>query len=252
VSGPLIALRDVHKVYRAAGPGEPAVPVLRGVDLTIAEGEMVALTGASGSGKSTLLNVIGGLDRDVQGEVRVDGAPLTALDDRALSAFRNRTVGFIFQQFHLLPHLSVAANVALPRWFDRGAAGSDALSEAREALDRVGLAHKASARPSHLSGGEKQRVAIARALFNRPRILLCDEPTGALDSANAARVFELIAELNRAARLTVVLVTHEAALAARCPRRVTLRDGCVLTDEARGAVGPVSPRSIVAPISPTA
>ncbi len=248
MSGPLIALRDVHKVYRAAGPDEPAVPVLRGVDLTIDEGEMVALTGASGSGKSTLLNVIGGLDRDVRGEVRVDGAALTTLEDRALSAFRNRTVGFIFQQFHLLPHLSVAANVALPRWFDRGAAVSDALSEAREALDRVGLAHKGSARPSHLSGGERQRVAIARALFNHPRILLCDEPTGALDSANAARVFELIADLNRTSRLTVILVTHEAALAARCPRRVTLRDGRVLSDDANSPVGPPGLRSSSHPV----
>ena len=227
----MIRLADVGKVYRASGRDEPAVPVLAGVDLVIAEGEMVALTGASGSGKSTLLNVIGGLDRDYTGEVEVGGASLGRLDDAALSAFRNQTVGFIFQQFHLLPHLPVAANVALPRWFDRRAPASDALSEASEALARVGLAHKAQARPNHLSGGERQRVAIARALFNRPRLLLCDEPTGALDSENSARVFELIASLNRDSGLTVVIVTHEAELAARCPRRVSLRDGRITRDD---------------------
>ncbi len=232
----MIALDGILKTYRAEDGGAET-RVLRGVTLRISEGEMVALTGASGSGKSTLLNIIGGLDRDFTGSVAVDGQELARLPDAALSAFRNRTVGFIFQQFHLLPHLPVLANVALPRWFDRRHDRIDFAAEAREALAQVGLAHKADARPNHLSGGEKQRVAIARALFNHPCLLLCDEPTGALDSENTARVFDLIADLNARRGLTVVVVTHEPDIAARCPRRVHLKDGVIADDSASPAGG---------------
>lgn len=228
----MIELSDIRKTYRGSDGGAET-PVLRGVSLSIARGEMVALTGASGSGKSTLLNVIGGLDRDHRGRVVVDGQDLQGLSDAALSAFRNRTVGFIFQQFHLLPHLPVLANVALPRWFDRRHNHADFSRDALAALASVGLADKANNRPNHLSGGEKQRVAIARALFNDPRVLLCDEPTGALDSDNTAKVFDLIAGLNRERGLTVVVVTHEPDIAARCPRRIHLRDGVITEDSAR-------------------
>ncbi len=228
----MIELTDITKTYKGSDGGAETV-VLRGVSLAIGAGEMVALTGASGSGKSTLLNIIGGLDRDHGGRVVVDGQDLRGLSDKALSGFRNRTVGFIFQQFHLLPHLPVLANVALPRWFDRRHEHKDHTAEARAALASVGLEHKCDARPNHLSGGEKQRVAIARALFNDPRVLLCDEPTGALDSDNSERVFELIARLNRERGLTVVVVTHEPDIAQRCPRRIHLRDGRITDDSAK-------------------
>jgi len=243
----MIELKAIVKTYRAQDGGTET-PVLRGVTLSVARGEMVALTGTSGSGKSTLLNVIGGLDRDFSGALRVDGQDLRALSDNALSAFRNRTVGFIFQQFHLLPHLPVLANVALPRWFDRRHDRQSFEADALAALDAVGLKHKAASRPNHLSGGEKQRIAIARALFNNPSVLLCDEPTGALDSENTTRVFDLIEKLNKARGLTVIVVTHEPDIAARCPRQVHLRDG-VIVEDTGGSPAPVAAVTAVAEVS---
>ncbi|MCC6625471.1 MAG: ABC transporter ATP-binding protein [Deltaproteobacteria bacterium] len=229
---PAIRLVDVHKSY---GEGEARNHVLRGVSLEVADGEMVALTGASGSGKSTLLNLIGALDQGYTGVVEVAGTSLQSMKDKDLSRFRNRTVGFIFQQFHLMPHLRVVDNVLLPSWFDRdhraGQGGRDLVPAAAEALARVGLGHKLDARPSHLSGGEKQRVAIARALFNRPRVLLCDEPTGALDSVTTKKVFDLILDLNKNDGITVVVVTHEKDIAQLCPRRIALVDGRIVSDE---------------------
>lgn len=222
-----IRLVDLHKDYR---DGTVVNHVLRGLSLEIRRGEMVALTGASGSGKSTLLNIIGGLDQGYRGQVEVAGQRLEALADKALSRFRNQTVGFIFQQFHLLPHLPVLDNVVMPSWF-RGEDARARKQDALQVLDRVGLLHKEKARPNHLSGGERQRVAIARALFGRPQILLCDEPTGALDSENSDKVFDLIADLNRTDGLTVVIVTHEREIAARCPRRVRIVDGRVAEDQ---------------------
>lgn len=230
----LIRLTDLHKTYGDEGVENH---VLRGLSLTIDAGEMVAVTGASGSGKSTLLNIIGGLDQDYRGEVVIAGQRVMDLTDKALSRFRNRTVGFIFQQFHLLPHLTVVDNVCLPSWFARGAAehGREALRQAATAvLDRVGIAHKANARPNHLSGGERQRVAIARALFNKPEILLCDEPTGALDSQTTETVFDLIVDLNRKDGKTVLVVTHERDIARRCARRVHIVDGRVAADDRDG------------------
>jgi len=236
MSGPGLAIRlvDVHKRY---GEGEAENHVLRGVSLAVGDGEMVALTGASGSGKSTLLNLIGGLDQSYSGTVEVAGTSLAAMKDKELSRFRNRTVGFIFQQFHLMPHLRVVDNVLLPSWFDDAHKGRDLVPAATEALQRVGLGHKLEARPGHPSGGEKQRVAIARALFNKPRVLLCDEPTGALDSVTTQRVFDLILDLNRKDGITVVVVTHEKDIAALCPRRIALIDGRIVSDEGASAGG---------------
>ena len=241
----LIRLVELHKTYGDEGVENH---VLRGLSLSIEPGEMVAVTGASGSGKSTLLNIIGGLDQNYRGEVVVAGQRVMDLSDKELSRFRNRTVGFIFQQFHLLPHLTVVDNVCLPSWFARG--GADHGREAQRAaatavLDRVGIAHKANARPNHLSGGERQRVAIARALFNKPEILLCDEPTGALDSQTTETVFDLIVDLNRKDGKTVLVVTHERDIARRCARRVHIVDGRVASDERDAS--PVVPAPVGAP-----
>lgn len=221
----MIRLADVQKHYREEGGVD--LHVLRGVSLHIREGEFVALMGASGSGKSTLLNVIGALDQDYQGTVEVAGRDLRAMRDRELSRFRNRTVSFVFQQFHLLPHVPVAQNVVMPSWFDPGQRRAS-VDKARRLLDRVGLAAKLCARPSHLSGGEKQRVAIARALFNDPKVLLADEPTGALDTESGRRVMEIFTELNRVEGLTIIVVTHDAEVAAGCHRAIHIRDGVIV------------------------
>ncbi len=229
----MIALSNIHKTYRTDGADNH---VLRGVDLSIEAGDFVALMGSSGSGKTTLLNIIGALDQDYQGDATIAGQDPRTLGDKALSHFRNRSVSFIFQQFHLLNHLPVLDNVMMPSWF-----ASDARDKrpelAKEVLAKVGLAHKAGSRPNHLSGGEKQRVAIARAIFNRPKILLCDEPTGALDSATSDTVFHLIEDLNRTLGLTIVVVTHEPDIAARCRRTVRIVDGQVASDTASASAG---------------
>ena len=223
----MIHLDELHKRYRDEG-GENHV--LRGVSLDITEGEFVALMGTSGSGKSTLLNVIGALDQDYNGVVKVDGSVLRGLDDKALSRFRNRTVSFVFQQFHLLPHLPVIDNVLVPSWF--AGPGDESARRARGMmlLERVGLAAMAVKRPGHLSGGEKQRVAIARALFNQPKLLLADEPTGALDTESGQRIMALFGELNREEGVTVVIVTHDPEVAAQCDRIIRIRDGRIVTE----------------------
>jgi putative ABC transport system ATP-binding protein len=216
----VISVRSLRRGYDDAGG---RVTVLDGVDLDVAKGEFLAVVGRSGSGKSTLLHVLGGLDSAFTGEVEVAGTKLRGLGDEALSRFRNAQVGFVFQSFHLVPGLPAGENVALPAAFG-AAPPADAAAQAKEALARVGLGDKAARLPSQLSGGERQRVAIARALFNRPKVLLCDEPTGNLDAQTADEVVALFGELNRAG-LTIVAVTHEDRLRAAASRVVTLREG---------------------------
>lgn len=213
----MISVKALTRSYR---DGARLVPVLRDVSLEVTRGEFLALTGRSGSGKSTLLHVLGGLDSEFGGEVSVAGTALRGLGDAALSRFRNETVGFVFQSFHLLPGLSTLQNVALPALF--GGVGGDA----RRALERVGLGDKSDRLPSQLSGGERQRVAIARALFNAPQVLLCDEPTGNLDAQTAQEIIDVFQRLN-AEGLTVVAVTHEPQLRSAARRVVELRDGAL-------------------------
>ena len=225
----MIRLEGVHKHYV---DGESRNHVLRGIDLAITEGEFVAIMGSSGSGKSTLLNLIGALDQGYQGDVFVAGQPLSALSDSALSQFRSRTVGFVFQQFHLLMHLPTVDNVMLPGYFQRADEPETASRvRATTLLERVGLGHKLGATPGQLSGGERQRVAIARALFNQPRVLLADEPTGALDRQSSGSIMALFEALNAESSITVIVVTHDAQVASRCHRVIRLVDGLVDTDE---------------------
>ncbi len=224
---PMIHLAGVRKSY---GAGKARQEVLRGVSLDVAAGEMVAMVGQSGSGKSTLLNIIGGLDRPDDGEVEIDGQSTIRLDDKALARLRNQRIGFIFQAFHLLDHLTCIENVALPSYFGP-ALGGRADGRALEALDRVGLAAFAGRRPTELSGGQKQRVAIARALFNRPRILLCDEPTGNLDDQTGREVIRFFQELNRDDGVTLLIVTHEERVSQAAARVVRILDGRIVAEE---------------------
>ncbi len=217
---------SVERVCRTfAMPGGVPVTVLRDLSLQVAAGETLAVTGPSGSGKTTLLQVIGALDRPDSGEVRVNGRELGALDDRGRAAFRNREVGFVFQAHHLLPQLTAFENVLVPAW--AGRVTPELEVRARELLGRVGLSDRLGHFPGQLSGGERQRVALARALLLSPGLLLADEPTGALDHANARALVELLLELNRESGTTLIVVTHAEACAARMARRVALADGRV-------------------------
>lgn len=227
----ILRAERLEKTFSAAGGEASAVAAVRAVDLAVETGEFVAVTGASGSGKSTLLHMLGGITRPTAGRVLLEGVDIAALDDDALAAVRRRRIGFIFQRYNLLPELSLAENVALPLVLD-GAAGGASDAAARDALDAVGMAHRAGHRPDELSGGEQQRGAIARALVTNPAIVLADEPTGALDSTNSARVVELLQRLVADRRQTVILVTHDATVAAAASRIVRMRDGRIESDTA--------------------
>jgi putative ABC transport system ATP-binding protein len=223
----MIALRGVSKQFR---DGDRAIPVLRGVDLSVAPGELVAIIGASGSGKSTLLYILGALDRDFEGEVEIAGRSLRRLSVAERADLRNRSIGFVFQSFNLLPGLSALENVMLPGMLRRdGPDGRTAALRARaaEALARVGLQDRAHAPPGRLSGGERQRVAIARALFTGPAVLLADEPTGNLDVATGEDVIARFAALAREG-LTVIVVTHEERVSRAATRVLHLVDGRLL------------------------
>ncbi len=219
-----IVARNLSKTYAMGGS---AVHALQDVDLEIAAGEYVAVTGQSGSGKSTFMNLVGALDQPTSGTLTVDGADLGTMSADALAHYRNEKIGFVFQSFNLLARTSALDNVALPLLYSRGV--DDAAARARASLERVGLADRAAHEPSALSGGQQQRVAIARALVNEPKILLADEPTGALDSKTTEEIIALFESLNDSG-ITLIIVTHELEIAARAKRQITFQDGRVVED----------------------
>jgi len=220
-----IVVRTVN-LTRRYKMGDAFVDALQGVDLTIARAEFVALVGPSGSGKSTVLNLIGGLDRPTSGQVWINGTELSASDERTLTRHRREHVGFVFQSFNLLPRLTAEENVALPLMFS-SVPEKERRARAKDLLKRVSLEHRLDHRPTQLSGGEQQRVAIARALIGQPALLLADEPTGNLDTATGAEIMALLKKLNQEQDLTLLVVTHDAEVAAFADRVVRLRDGRV-------------------------
>jgi putative ABC transport system ATP-binding protein len=208
-----------------------AVEALRGVSLRIDQGEFAAIVGPSGSGKSTLMHLLGCLDRPSSGVLKVNGVEISGLSDTELAELRNKTIGFVFQSFHLLARTSALDNVALPLVY-RGVGRAERRARARTALEAVGLGHRLEHRPSQMSGGEQQRVAIARALVGEPKVLLADEPTGNLDTANGAEVMAILDRLNGEGGVAVVLVTHEPEVAAHARRQIHVRDGLIEKDTA--------------------
>lgn len=228
----LIEVEDVHRSYRIGGSW---IRALDGVSLTIQQGEFVAVKGPSGSGKSTFMNILGCLDRPTEGRYRLDGIDVGRLHHDALAAIRNRSVGFVFQSFNLLPRATALENVELPLLYRRMWPGKRR-RRALEMLERFGLANRASHKPAELSGGQQQRVAIARALVTAPLVLLADEPTGALDSQTGQEIMSIFRDLNGES-LTVVVVTHETEVAANADRIVTFRDGRVVPEDSETRSG---------------
>jgi ABC-type lipoprotein export system ATPase subunit len=238
----LIELRNIYKTYQL---GDITVPVLKGVSLTVARGELVALMGVSGSGKSTLMNILGCLDRPTSGEYWLDGEEVSGLsaDERAL--VRNRKFGFVFQNFNLLPRTSALDNVAMPLSYTAGHLSErQARKQARKVLEQVGLVDRLDHEPSQLSGGQQQRVAIARALVNHPPLIFADEPTGNLDSHTSAEVLRMFQELNEQAGITIIIVTHDANVAKHAQQIIRIHDGLIVEDThsaaAEAALGPTA------------
>lgn len=220
---PILVVNNVDKTYDGAGR---AVNALRGVTFNAEAGDFIALTGPSGCGKSTLLHILGGIDRPTRGGVLLDGVDLVSLSEEDLARLRRKKIGFVFQFFNLLPTLTVAENVELPLMLD-GISNSSASNRSSEILERVGLGGRAAHYPAELSGGEMQRAAVARAVVTRPDLILADEPTGNLDSKNGIQVMNLLAELNREMRLTVILATHSSEAAQYAARSLHMRDGMI-------------------------
>ena len=231
----VIEMKGIRKSFFIGKPNE--FEVLHGIDLTVKEGEFLAIIGESGSGKSTLMNIIGALDKSTSGEYLLDGTDINSSGDRELSRIRNEKVGFVFQTFNLIGRQSALKNVELPMLY-AGYTKKERSQRAKELLTQVGMADRMKHRPNELSGGQKQRVAIARAMANEPSIILADEPTGALDSATSNKVMDIFKKLNKEEHKTIVLITHNPELAARCDRILTLKDG-VFTNERSGANGDI-------------
>ena len=230
----MIRLRGITKVYRA---GDVAVPALRDVDLDIERGEFLAIMGPSGSGKSTLMNIVGCLDKPTRGRYELEGREVRRMSDVQLARVRSRRIGFVFQQFNLLPRIPAIAQVELPLIYRRA---RNRRKLAMRALAEVGLVKRAHHRPTQLSGGEQQRVAVARALVTNPAVILADEPTGALDSKTSVDLMEMLVRLNAERGITMVLVTHDAEVAAYTRRVIRMRDGRIVSDEAREAAGVIA------------
>jgi len=222
---------DIRQLRKSYAHGGRVLDVLRGIDLSIGAGEMVAVVGSSGAGKSTLLHVIGTLDQPTSGNIMFDGTDVTRMPASKLADFRNHTVGFVFQFHHLLPEFTAIENCAMPALIN-GVSRAEAEARAEKLLVRVGLAERLSHRPGELSGGEQQRVALARALIMEPRVLLADEPTGNLDTHTGEEMHQLVVELNRERGMTMLVVTHNPDFAARLPRRVRMVDGVILDETA--------------------
>jgi len=234
-AAPPAAILELRAIEKRYGTDKNPVPVLRGISLRVDAGEYVAIVGPSGSGKSTLLNILGCLDRPSGGSYFLAGDDVARMDDRSLSRVRNTRIGFVFQSFHLIPHLTVAENVELPLFYAR-VPRSQRRAKALEVLDKVGLSHRLKHVPNELSGGECQRTAIARALTTEPTMLLADEPTGNLDSVNSKAILQVLRDLHASGR-TIVMITHDRDIAQNAPRRVALRDGLVETDSGKPAIG---------------
>ncbi|MBQ5327401.1 MAG: ABC transporter ATP-binding protein [Oscillospiraceae bacterium] len=229
----MIQMKNIRKSYYIGKPNQ--LEILHGIDLTVYEGEFVAIVGESGSGKSTLMNIIGTLDRPTEGSYILDGVDIQKADDKSLSEIRNRKIGFVFQTFNLIGRQSALKNVELPMLYAKVPA-KERNERAKQLLEMVNMSDRMNHQPNELSGGQKQRVAIARAMANDPAIILADEPTGALDSATSRTVMDIFHTLNKEHGKTIVLITHSLALAAECDRIITLVDGEITDDRKGGGI----------------